>query len=91
MKKELDKLKEENAELKARLETENRRKEIDMILGGVSFKSEEIRLKIIETLTNCDLPLEVIRDTYEPLVGTKNKIISADFNDKVKKKESYIC
>ncbi len=68
----ISELKQGNEDLKSRvdiIEKENRTKEIANVLSAVTFKTDEDRTKRLEFLVGTNLPIDVIKETYEPLVG----------------------
>jgi hypothetical protein len=59
--------------LKSAVEKERRTKDVAIILSAVKFKTQEKRNRVLEALSNSDLPIDVIKETYEPLSHDKTR------------------
>jgi len=76
LKKVNERIKEENKSIITnieKLQSEIRIEKIANILSALSFKTDEERQKLLQTLVNSDLSIDFIRETYEPIKTNKKK------------------
>jgi hypothetical protein len=62
--------------LKSAIEKEKRSKDIAIILSAVKFKTADKRSKILEILSNSDLSIDTIKETYDPITYDKTASIN---------------